>query len=165
MKLKNTMLVVEDIEKSKAFYQRVLGLNVKFDLGENVTLDGNLALQSQSYWTQSILNKSNEFVTYGGNNAEIYFEESDLDNFIKKLNSFDDIEYVHPLIEQIWGQKSVRFYDPDKHIIEVAEPITTVLDRCFQQGLSIDEIAKKTFMPVKMLKIYRIVSKVKRLFK
>lgn len=165
MKFKNTMLVVEDINKSKGFYQRVLGLKVKFDLGENVTLDGNLALQSKHFWTQSIINKPDDFVTYGGNNAELYFEEKNIDEFIKRLNTFDDIEYVHPLREQIWGQKSVHFYDPDKHIIEVAEPMTDVLDRFFQQGLSVNDIAEKTFMPVKILKTYRIISKVKRLFK
>lgn len=38
-----------------------------------------------------------------------------------------DIEYVHPLLEHSWGQRVVRFYDLDKHIIEVGENINMVI--------------------------------------
>ena len=44
MKLKNPMLVVSDMEKSKTFYKQVLGLRVIADFGANVTLTGGLAL-------------------------------------------------------------------------------------------------------------------------
>lgn len=46
MKLKNPMLVVEDIEKSAAFYKKVLGLRVVMDFGANKTLTGGLCLQT-----------------------------------------------------------------------------------------------------------------------
>ena len=36
------------------------------------------------------------------------------------------IEYVHPVKEHGWGQRVVRFYDPDKHIIEVGENMKVV---------------------------------------
>ena len=40
MKMKNTLLAVTDIEKSAAFYKKVLGLRVVMDFGENKTLTG-----------------------------------------------------------------------------------------------------------------------------
>ncbi|KJR47530.1 Lactoylglutation lyase [Desulfosporosinus sp. I2] len=49
----------------------------------------------------------------------MYFEEVDFDGFILKINDIADINYVHPIVEHSWGQRVVRFYDPDKHIIEV----------------------------------------------
>ena len=53
------------------------------------------------------------------------FEEDDFDKFADKLKECD-IEYVHPIIEHSWGQRDVRFYDPDKHIIEVGENMKIV---------------------------------------
>ena len=38
MKLKNILLVVSDIERSKAFYKDIFGLSVIRDFGENVIL-------------------------------------------------------------------------------------------------------------------------------
>ena len=39
MKLKNVLIVVKDIEKSKRFYYEVLGLDVISDFGANVTAE------------------------------------------------------------------------------------------------------------------------------
>ena len=44
MKLKNPMLIVQDMEKSKAFYREVLGLRTVTDLGANAVLTGGLSL-------------------------------------------------------------------------------------------------------------------------
>ena len=50
MKFKNPLLVVSDMEKSVAFYQKVLGLHVVMDFGANKTLTGGLCLQTlESY--------------------------------------------------------------------------------------------------------------------
>ena len=40
MKLKNSMLVVTDIDKTVEFYKKVLGLHVIMDFGANKTLTG-----------------------------------------------------------------------------------------------------------------------------
>ena len=44
MKFKNPLLVVTDMERSKAFYREVLGLRVIMDFGANVTLTGGLCV-------------------------------------------------------------------------------------------------------------------------
>ena len=59
-----------------------------------------------------------------------------------------DICYVHPLVEHRWGQRVVRFYDPDKHIIEVGEKLDTVILRFMEQGLSAEEIAIRMDIPL-----------------
>lgn len=86
MRLKNILIVVNDIERSKAFYKDLFGLMVAADFGENVILTEGLALQEKKLWESFIGKKA---VT-GGNDAELYFEENDIDGFLKRL---DDSEY------------------------------------------------------------------------
>lgn len=45
-----------------------------------------------------------------------------------------------------WGQKVIRFYDLDKHIIEVGEYLTVMVKRMYENGISLDEIATKTYL-------------------
>ena len=59
-----------------------------------------------------------------------HFEEDNFDEFADKLKECD-VEYVHPIVEHSWGQRVVRFYDPDKHIIEVGENMKIVCKRFF----------------------------------
>lgn len=149
MKLKSVLFVVNDINKSRKFYIEVLGLRVISDFGANITLTGGLALQTKSSWKVFI---SKEKISYGGCDAEVYFEEENFDLFLNKLKTLDFINYVHKVKEHDWGQRVVRFYDLDKHIIEVGEPLESVCKRFLANGLSIEETAKRTMMTVSFIK-------------
>ena len=54
MKLKNVLIVVEDIEKSKAFYKELFGLDVVVDFDGNVILTEGLVLQDKKIWEKFI---------------------------------------------------------------------------------------------------------------
>ena len=137
MRYESTLLSVKDIKKSIKFYDEVFGLKVETDFGANVTLTGgHLALQTDDTW-RGFINKE---VSYGSNASEIYFEEDDFDSFIEKL-SLMDIEYVHPVKEHSWGQRAVRIYDPDMHIIEIGENMISVVKRFLDSGMSAEETA------------------------
>ena len=148
MKLKNPMLVVADIEKSVEFYEKVLGLHVIMDFGANKTLTGGLALQTAETYRDFVREKN---ISFGGNDFEIYFEEDDFDVFADKLKQWD-LEYVHPVIEHSWGQRAVRFYDPDKHIIEVGENIKVVCKRFLNRGMTPEQVAERMDVPMKFVK-------------
>lgn len=49
--------------------------------------------------------------------------------------------YVHPFKEHSWGQRVVRFYDLDKHIIEVGESMSVVVKRFIDSGLTVEQTA------------------------
>ncbi|TGE35801.1 glyoxalase [Desulfosporosinus fructosivorans] len=151
MKFSSPLIVVSDMENSKRFYYEVLGLEVNVDFGANVTLTGGIALQTKDTWLTFIHKKESEIV-FGGNVAELYFEEDDFDGFILKINDIADINYVHPIVEHSWGQRVVRFYDPDKHIIEVGENIIMVVRRFLNSGLSIEETSIRMDVPVDYVK-------------
>ena len=58
------------------------------------------------------------------NASELYFEESDIENFACKIEElYPETVYVNRLMTQSWGQKMIRFYDPDGNLIEVRTPM------------------------------------------
>ena len=148
MKFKNPLLVVSDMDKSVKFYKEVLGLRKIMDFGENVTLTGGVCLQTKETWAEFI---ENESLSFGGKTSEIYFEEDDFDGFENKLKNLD-INYVHPVKEHSWGQRVVRFYDPDCHIIEVGENIKTVCKRFLESGMTPEQTAERMDVPLKFVK-------------
>ena len=116
MKLRNVLIVVKDIEKSKNIYHDFFGLDTILDNDGNVILTEGLVLQDEKIW-KSFLKKE---VIPENNACELYFEESDIEAFVEKLEKlYPDIKYVNQLMTYSWGQKVVRFYDLDGNLIEV----------------------------------------------
>ena len=120
MKLKNILIVVKDIEKSKQFYHDLFGLNVILDNDGYMILTEGLVLQEEKIW-KSFLEKE---IIQRNNSCELYFEEKDIEAFVQKLESlYPDIQYVNKLMTHSWGQKVIRFYDLDGNLIEVGTPV------------------------------------------
>lgn len=120
MRLKNVLIVVNDIETSVAFYRELFGLEVMLDNDGNVILTEGLVLQDAAIWKKFI----EKDVIPENNATELYFEERDIEAFAKKLDAYKEpIRYVNRLTEHSWGQKVIRFYDPDGNLIEVGTPM------------------------------------------
>ena len=120
MKLRNVLIVVRDIERSRKYYHDLFGLEMVLDNGGNMILTEGLVLQDAKIW-ESFLGKD---IIPENNACELYFEEKDLEGFIKKLEElYPDTVYVNRLMAHSWGQKVVRFYDPDGNLIEVGTPM------------------------------------------
>lgn len=143
MKFVCSLIAAQDLEKSKRFYRDVLGLNVTTDFGANVTLDGGIALQTIGSWQEFIGQRA---VTLSHHASELYFEETDMDRFLAHLRNFDK-SYVHPPLEHSWGQRVVRFYDPDHHIIEVGEDMVMVVKRFAGSGMTDAQISERMDVP------------------
>lgn len=119
MQLKNVLIVVNDIERSKKFYKDIFGLEVILDNEGNVILTGGLVLQDATIWAEFIEN----LVIPHNNASELYFKENNIEEFAQKLDESPyNIEYVNRLMTHSWGQKVIRFYDPDGNLIEVGTP-------------------------------------------
>lgn len=116
MKLKNVLIAVKDIEKSKQFYHDLFGLNPVLDGGGNLIMTEGLVLQDEKIWKESL----GKDITYRNNSCEMYFEENNIEAFAEKLERlYPETEYVNRLMTHSWGQKVIRFYDPDGNLIEV----------------------------------------------
>lgn len=120
MRLKNVLIVVNDIEKSISFYKELFGLSVVLDNDGNVIMTEGLVLQDKKIWEDFIGRE----VIHEHNASELYFEEADIEAFAEKLEHYQEpIQYVNRLMEHSWGQKVIRFYDPDGNLIEVGTPM------------------------------------------
>ena len=146
MKLEGTLLVVKDIDASRRFYQDVLSRTVALDLGAYVVFEGGFCLLAESQWEGFLDNKSVQ-LSYCNNVCELSFEDDDLDAFMAHIRKFPGISVLSPLKAYEWGQRSIRFYDPDGHIIEVGESMTVVVKRFLRSGLSVEETMQKSMFP------------------
>jgi signal transduction histidine kinase len=58
-----------------------------------------------------------------------------------------NVKLVHPVREEPWGQRVIRLYDPDGHIIEIGESLEAVARRFHRDGQTAEWIMEKTGMP------------------
>lgn len=141
MGFKSVILVVDDVMKSRKIYEEMLGCKVEMDFGiYNVGFAGGLALYKKSFFSEMIGSKE---IVANANNLAVYFEYDDI-NTIRDMAIKSELVLVHDIKEQSWGQKLFRFYDYDKHIIEVAENMNVVLKKMYRDGMSITMISEKT---------------------
>lgn len=120
MKLKNILIVVKDIEKSKQFYHDLFGLDMILDNGGNMILTEGLVLQDEKIWREFL----GQDIIPKNNSCELYFEEQDIEAFIEKMEKkYPGVQYVNRLMTHSWGQKVIRFYDLDGNLIEVGTPM------------------------------------------
>ena len=120
MKLRNVLIVVRDIERSRKYYHDLFGLETVLDNDGNMILTEGLVLQDAKIW-ENFLEKD---IIPRNNASELYFEERDIEGFIQKLEElYPDTDYVNRLMTHSWGQRVVRFYDPDGNLIEVGTPM------------------------------------------
>ncbi len=119
MILKNVLLIVKDIERSRRFYQDLLGLTVTADLGKKILFAGGVVIEESSVWEDALRCTA----VYGNHDAELYFEDPDIENIRKKLRIFGyEAGYLKAADEE--DSEVIRFYDPDGHIIEVRRSST-----------------------------------------
>ena len=120
MKYKGILIVVESCDRALKFYKDMFGFRLIKDNDGNMELTGGLYLQEAKYF-EKFTNKS---TTSKSNSTELYFEEADIEYFVKRLeNLYPQTEYVNRLMTHSWGQRVVRFYDPDGNLIEVGTPM------------------------------------------
>jgi catechol 2,3-dioxygenase-like lactoylglutathione lyase family enzyme len=146
------VILVEDIKRSKHFYITLLGQKIINDFGRNVVFEDGLSIWQRDYAVNLIFQEKTTKLNFGGNNFELYFETEDLDNLYDRLVN-EKIEVIHSVMEHSWGQRGFRVRDPDGHIVEFSESMESLVRRLKLQGLSLEEIAKKSMMPIEFIEM------------
>ena len=120
MKLSGFLIVVRDCKKAMKYYHDVFGLEMLVDNNGNMILSDGLVLQEETYW-RGFIGKD---VIPQNNACELYFEEENIDSFVERLKTlYPETVFVNPPMTHSWGQRVVRFYDPDGNLIEVGTPM------------------------------------------
>ena len=144
MKFHSSVIFVNDIEKSKDFYIRLLNQKIEHDFGKNVILKSGITIweiQPEHIISKRLdtMNKSNRF--------ELYFETELIEETFEKLK-IENIEFLHKIHEESWGQRTIRFFDHDKHLIEIGEPIEIFVNNMNLKGLTANQISEKSGIPI-----------------
>lgn len=150
IKFAASVLLVRDVAISRKFYESVLEQAVEADYVECLVFSGGLAIWDEEYAQNLIFGAENPASVGRSHNFELYFESDNLDELNTKLEEAG-VEWVHRMVEQPWGQRVIRFFDPDQHIIEIAEPLTKVAKRLLEQGMTVEAISAKTSLPVEVV--------------
>lgn len=145
MKLNNSSiaLFVKDIEVSKAFYHNTLYLEIEFDFGKNIIFNGGVAIWeiNPNHIIPSTLGEN--ILNGNSNRFELYFETENLEEVFIPLKAAN-IHFLHEIHEENWGQRTIRFFDPDNHLIEIGESISCFIKRMLDSGLTKEQVSAKT---------------------
>lgn len=147
MKLHSTVVFVKNIEISKDFYTRFLGFSIEHDFGKNIILNSGIALweiQPEHVICKQLVtnNQSNRF--------ELYLESAEIEKALKMLEE-SGVEFLHKIHEESWGQRTLRFFDPDNHLIEIGEPLEVFVNNMHGKGMTPAQISTKSGVPIQTL--------------
>ena len=84
----------------------------------------------------------------------VAFEVENLDEVYAELKNISGLKWVHEIKEYPWGQRDIRVYDPDMHIVEIAEDMGVVIKRFLGMGMSKEEVAARTMFPLEVVEQY-----------
>ena len=145
-KFSSAVFFVTDIEVSKKFYCEMLSQKITLDHGRCVVFEAGFSLWFREYAHQIMGFANSDEQKSALPNAEMYFESVEIEKCLSYLKD-NNIDFVHDMLEQPWGQRCFRLYDPDGHVVEVGEPMWVVIKRFSDLGWPVDRIVEKTFMP------------------
>ncbi len=135
MKAFTTVLSVAEIHAARAFYEDLFGLELYQDYGRNLTFTCGLSLQQDFHWLTGL------------SRAQIHPQPNNM------LRAYPHLQTLGGVVEHPWGQRVIRFYDLDGHLIEVGESMKLVIRRFQAAGMTPEEIARKMDVSLKDLDI------------
>jgi len=140
----STVLFVNDISLSKIFYTSFLGFSIEQDFGKNVVLSNGITIWEIN--PDHVINRQLETADKS-NRFELYFEDEDIDNVSEALSQ-SGVKFLHTVHEEPWGQRTIRFFDPDNHLIEIGEPLDVFVKNMHIKGLTPAQISAKSGIPL-----------------
>jgi len=146
LRFHSTVLLVNNIEESAKFYSQLLNQEVTDDFGNCKILSCGLSLWKIA---EDHIISSKHTIPHDKlqQRIELCFETENFDSVTAELDRHS-IDYLHREQTENWGQKTIRFYDPDGNLVEVGESIPAFIKRMAKEGLSTKDISKKTSVQI-----------------
>ena len=152
---RSCVIFVQDIAVSRRFYEELLGQAVETDFGSSVDLQDGFNLWQIDHAFQTVYARAPDTAErLRQGNHELHFETADAKALSDRLSKAG-VEFVHPLREMPWGKRIFRVRDPDGHTVAVGEPMTAVIARLLDEGMSPQAVAERTGMPLEIVKQVR----------
>lgn len=143
----STVIITAEFSKMKSFYLEILQQEIEFDFGNCIGFKNGLSLWElkEEYPLSQKLGRT--FHPAGNKNLEICFETEEFEAVINNLKHHK-LDCLHDVVQETWGQKTIRFFDPEHNLVEVGESIPCFVKRLYEQGMTVDEVAGFTSVPL-----------------
>lgn len=124
LKLGYVILYVENLEKTKHFYENFLGLELRNEFGTYIEFNTGTTILSfntreggREVTSLPIPNGVRKEQTF-----ELGFITEDVEGVVESLRE-EGVPILMEPVEKPWGQKVAYVEDPDGHYIEICSPI------------------------------------------
>jgi PhnB protein len=123
-------LIVEDMEKSIAFYTQTLGFENTFQMPDP---DGNL-MHAELAWKNAhimlgpVMWLAEELIPYRGAGVNFYItveEEDDIDQYYAMVKG-KGVNIVEEIKDQFWGDRNFSIKDPDGYQLTFGKTVRQV---------------------------------------
>lgn len=148
MQFHSTVLFVKDISASKQFYTDIMQLKIEHDFDGNIIFEGGLSI-----WKVGNNHTIRKQLPIEGDTTrfELYFESDSLDKTVSVLKD-NNVSFFHGVHEEPWGQKTIRFFDPDNNLVEVGEPMPVFVQNMANAGKSAEAISEQSGIALEVVK-------------
>lgn len=122
MKIKkspNKAIAASSVVTTARFYQDVLGMDSKKITETTLEVEETIQYKEKPAWV-TYIEEVKRRVSEGNRTTEILLESDSLEEFLNKCQNNSDVRVISP-VKQV--RNSVKLYDPDNHIIEIAEKL------------------------------------------
>jgi catechol 2,3-dioxygenase-like lactoylglutathione lyase family enzyme len=115
--LNSSILLTKDMERAIRFYRDVMGLELQKQFETVAFFQDGLVIHDDAVYLGYI---GGSDPSARGFRAVYYYIASDIDEMYRSLEE-KKVDFIHGLEAQSWGEKCVRFYDPDGNVIEIGD--------------------------------------------
>jgi len=147
---RSVVLLCSDINVSKQFYLDLFHLTIELDIGGLVTFIGGISLWEKKVALDLLYPGADTIANPKNPAQELYFETDEIMEFASLITA-KKILLLHEIQVTPWNQRTIRFFDPDGNLVEVGESMEHIVKQMGKDGLSADEIAEKTWMPIEYI--------------
>lgn len=145
----STIIFCENLNQSVEFYKNILGLEVDQDYGRGVSFKNGMSLWKPSL-NDNIMKTTNKLENKENHSIEIFFFTNDIQKVSDELTNAG-IKLIHDIELEVWGQKAIRFHDPDNHIVGIGEYPEKFIKEQIAKGLSLGEVSRRSGIPIKLI--------------
>jgi hypothetical protein len=141
------VIITNDIEKLKDYYKSVLHQEIEFDFGNCVVFKCGLSIWKLKPDYPIVKHLGGTYNNSGNKNMELCFDTDQFETVVEELKKHN-INLLHDIVEETWGQRTLRFCDPENNLIEIGESMICFATRLLKQGKTPEEVANKTSIPL-----------------
>ncbi len=147
----SAVLFTQNVEAMTRFYTETMRQKVRFDFGRCRILEYGLSI-----WALDENDPAMKAPGLGkGPNSrlELCFDTEDFEADAAHVMAFAP-KMLHDMAEEAWGQRTIRFFDPDGNLVELGESIPCFCRRLYHEGMTPEQVARKTGVGLEQVKRY-----------